>query len=151
MLIGLLFWLLTLLCCGRAIMAGGRDGRWASFLFLAAVGLTIPAARLGRAWGETELWIFGVDLIFLASLYVLMLKSRRYWPMWLTGFQLVAVVTHLSTMVDPNFTPQMYRAMESFWAIPLLLSLLIGVELDRRASKAGHSGPIFPKGLGHEL
>lgn len=126
--------MLTLLCCGHAVLFGGRDGRWAAFAFLVAVGLTIPAGRLGKAWGETELLVLGADLILLASLYALMLASRRYWPIWMVGFHLIAVVTHLSTMLTPNFTPQVYRAMESFWAIPLLLSLLIGVELDRRAA-----------------
>jgi hypothetical protein len=28
----------------------------------------------------------------------------------------------------------LYRAMGSFWSVPLLLSLLIGVEVDRRAA-----------------
>ena len=144
MLIGLLYWLLTLLCCGHAILLGGRDGRWAGFLFLGASGLTIPAGRLGQSWGKTELLVLGVDLAFLVSLYVLMLNSRRYWPIWMVGFHLVAVVTHLSTLIAPDFTPRAYRAMGSFWAIPVLLSLLIGVELDRRAawrSRASAPGP----------
>jgi hypothetical protein len=134
MLIGVLFWLLTLLCCSHASVFGGRDGRWASFVWLAAVLLTIPAARLGKSWGETEVWILVVDVLLLASLYTVMLTSRRYWPIYMTGFHLVAVVTHFATMVVPSFTPRLYRAMESFWSIPLLLSLLIGVELDRRAA-----------------
>jgi hypothetical protein len=145
MLIALLYWLLALLCCGHAILFGGRDGRWAGFLFLVASGMTVPATLLGQAWDETELLIFGVDIIFLVSLYVLMLTSRRYWPVWMVGFHLVAVVTHLSTLLSPTFTPQLYRAMGSFWAIPILLVLLVGVELDRRAmgraqlAAAGHS------------
>lgn len=147
MLIWLLFWMLTLICCGYATLFGGRDGRWASFVFLVTAGLTIPAGRLGKAWGETELLVLGVDLILLIGLYALMLTSRRYWPIWMTGFHTVAVVTHLTTMITPSFTPQVYRAMGSFWAIPLLLSLLIGVELDRRA--AARLRPLSA-GTGHE-
>jgi hypothetical protein len=51
----------------------------------------------------------------------------------MVGFHLVAVVTHFSTLLTPDFTPRIYRALESVWAIPVLLSLLIGVEKDRRA------------------
>lgn len=134
MLIGLLFWVLTLLCCGYSILFGGRDGRLAALLFLAAAGLTIPAEMLGQAWGETEFLVLAVDALFLGGLYALVLASRRYWPIWMVGFHLVAVVTHLSTLLAPSFTPLVYWAMGSFWAIPVLLSMLIGVELDRRAA-----------------
>jgi hypothetical protein len=150
-LIVVFFWMLALLCCGYAILFGGRDGRWAGFLFLAAAGLTAPAILLGQAWGETELLVLGVDLAFLLGLYLLMLTSRRYWPIWMVGFHLVAVVTHLSTLIVPDFTPRMYRAMESFWAIPVLLSMLIGVELDRRAAlRSRTAGAAVGEGHRHE-
>jgi hypothetical protein len=133
-LISLLFWMLTLLCSGYAVVFGGRDGRWAAFLLLAASGLSLPPTLMDQAYVETELILFAVDLLFLAGLYALMLTSGRFWPIWMTGFHLVVVVTHLSTMLVPDFTPRIYRAMASFWAIPITLTLLIGVELDRRAA-----------------
>jgi hypothetical protein len=88
---------------------------------------------MAAAYAETESIIFAADLLLLAGLYVLMLRSRRYWPIWMTGFHTIAVVTHLGTLLAPSFAPLIYWAMGSFWAIPVLLSLLIGVELDRRA------------------
>ncbi len=136
MIIGILFWLLALLCCGYAIAFGGRDGKKAAALLIAAAVLTAPATLLGQAWGRIELLILAVDAALLAGLYALMLSSRRFWPVWMTGFHLVAVVTHLATLLAPGFTPAIYRALESLWAIPVLLSLLIGVALDRRAGLA---------------
>lgn len=141
MLIGILYWSLTILCCGYAIVSGGRDGRWAGFMFLITSALTFPAELLGKAWGETEFLVLGVDALFLVGLYALMLRSRRYWPIWMVGFHLVAVVTHLSTMLTPEFTPRIYRAMGSFWAIPILLALIIGVDLDRRAGLRARAAP----------
>lgn len=141
MLIALLFWMLTLLCCGYAIRFGGRDGRWAAFLILAASLLSLPPTLMKGAYADTELIIFAVDLLLLAGLYALMLSSGRYWPIWMTGFHLVAVVTHISTMLVPDFTPQIYRAMGSFWAIPISLVLIIGVELDRRTLARPRGAP----------
>ena len=135
MIIAYLFWALALLCCGYAILFGGRDGRWAAFLIIAAAVMTAPATLFGRAWGNIELAIFAVDAGLLLGLYGLMLVSRRYWPIWMTGFHLIAVITHFSTLLAPKFTPALYRALESFWAIPVLLSLLLGVALDRRAAR----------------
>lgn len=140
MLIGLLFWVLTLLCCGYAIRFGERDGRLAAFLILAASGLSLPPTLMEQAYAKTELFIFAVDLLLLAGLYALTLTSRRYWPIWMTGFHLIAVVTHLSTMLVPDFTPRLYRAMGSFWAIPMPLVMIIGIALDRRAASRS-SGP----------
>lgn len=134
MLIGLLFWILTLLCCSHAIAFGGRDGRWAAFLILAASVLSLPPTLMDQAYAQTELLLLAVDLLLLAGLYSLMLASGRYWPIWMTGFHVVAVVTHLSTLLAPDFTPHIYRAVVSFWAIPMPLVLVIGVERDRRAA-----------------
>jgi hypothetical protein len=143
MIVAALFWVLTLLGCGFAAAFGGRDGRWAVFLIIAATLLTIPAMLLGKAWRQTEVGILMVDLLLLASLYALCLRSDRYFPVWMTGFHLVAVTTHVSTLLAPEFTPRVYRALESVWAIPMTLSMIVGIALDRRAglrdSRAGDS------------
>jgi hypothetical protein len=62
-----------------------------------------------------------------------MLHSRSYWPIWMTGFHLIAVTTHFSVMLAPHYTPAIYRGMQSVWALPVLVSMLIGVALDRQA------------------
>jgi drug/metabolite transporter superfamily protein YnfA len=134
MIVAVLFWLLTLLGCSYAAAFGGRDGRWAVFLIISATLLTIPAMLLGRAWRQTEVGILAVDLLLLVSLYVLCLRSRRYFPIWMTGFHLVAVTTHVSTLLAPEFTPRVYRALESVWAIPITVSMILGIVLDRRAA-----------------
>jgi uncharacterized membrane protein (UPF0136 family) len=141
MTVALLFWLLTLLGCGYAAAWGGKDGRWAVFLILSATLLTIPAMILGRQWQNIEYGILLVDAALLASLYALCLRSRRYFPIWMTGFHLVAVTTHVSTLLAPEFTPRIYRALESVWAIPMTLSMIIGIALDRRSeAKSRHQG-----------
>lgn len=141
MLIALLFWALMLLCCSYAFLLGGRDGRWAASLLVAAAVLSLPPMFMEEVYAKTELIIFAVDLLLLIGLYCLMISSRRYWPIWMTGFHAIAVVTHLSTLLAPNFGRLIYWAMGSFWAIPVVLSLLIGVELDRRAASRTRAAP----------
>ena len=131
-MIGSLFWALTLVGCGYAAAAGGRDGRWAVTLLLTASLLTIPVTRLGHHWARTETGVFAVDLALLVGLYALSLRSQRYFPIWMTGFHLIAVTTHLSAVLAPDITPNLYRAMESLWAVPITLSMVFGVALDRR-------------------
>lgn len=137
MLIGALFWLLTIVGCAYATLLGGRDGRWATLLIISASLLTIPAGRLGNAWITTEYRVFLVDLALLVGLYTLALRGRSYFPIWMAGFHLVAVISHLSTLMAPDFTPQIYRALGSVWAIPMTISMMWGIHLDRRAQSAG--------------
>jgi hypothetical protein len=136
-MIGSLFWLLTLVGCGYAAAAGGKDGRWAAGLIIAASLLTIPATRLGQDWAKTEYLILAVDLALLLGLYTLTLKSRSHFPIWMTGFHLIAVLTHVSTLLAPGFAPPIYRALGSLWAIPMTLAMMYGIQLDRRSGRSG--------------
>lgn len=133
MVILILFWALTLIGCGYAAAVGGRDGRCAALLILSASLLSIPAILLGRKWLQTEFGVFAVDAILLCGLFFLTARSSRLFPIWMTGFQLIAVATHLSTIFAPEFTPRIYRALEGLWAIPMTLSMMLGILLDRRA------------------
>lgn len=134
MIIAILFWMLTLVGCAYAAGAGEREGRWAASLIVAASLLTIPASLLGRAWRQPELGILVVDLGLLAGLYALTLASRRHFPIWMTGFHLVAVVTHASAAIAPEFTPKVYRALAGMWAVPITISMVVGILLDQRMS-----------------
>ena len=134
-MIGLLFWLLTAVACGYAAALGGRDGRWAACLIILASLLTIPAALIGDRYGRFELDVFVVDVSLLAGLYVLALASRRWWPLWMTAFHLVAVASHLSATVASGFVADAYFAAASFWAVPMSIAMITGVTLDHRTAR----------------
>lgn len=134
-MIAMLFWLLTLLACAYAATFGGRDGRWAASLIILASLLTIPAARLGRAaWGSIEPGVFFVDTVLMLGLYLLVLRSRRWWPIWMSGFHLTAITSHLAAFLSEGFVPDIYFAAASFSAIPVPVCMVIGITLDRRAA-----------------
>ena len=141
MTIPILFWLLTLAGCAYAAAAGGRDGRWASILIISASVLTVPVTLLGRSWQRPEMGVLAIDFLLLLSLYLLALSSKRYFPIWMTGFHLIAVVTHLGAAVAPEFTPEVYRGLAGLWAIPVTLSMVLGILLDQRMN-ASAAGPV---------
>ncbi len=141
MIIPILFWLLTLAGCAYAASAGGRDGRWAAGLIISASLMTVPVTLLGRAWQRPELGVLTVDLLLLAGLYALTLGSRRHFPIWMTGFHLIAVATHLGAAVAPEFTPKAYRAVAGLWAIPVTVSMVLGIVLDQHAIARGRMRP----------
>jgi hypothetical protein len=91
-----------------------------------------------------------MDTLYLLSLYVLAIRSRRYWPIWSAGFQLLSVLTSVATIIDPTTPRLLYRAIETCWSIPIFATMTAGIILDRRASRPGrsnderrHSGPTL--------
>lgn len=50
----------------------------------------------------------------------------------MAGFHLIAVLTHFSTLLVLEFAPPIYRALGSLWAVPMTLSMMWGIHLDRR-------------------
>ncbi|MDI1296431.1 MAG: hypothetical protein PSY12_11190, partial [bacterium] len=81
----------------------------------------------------TQFWLMLVDLGTCAALMWLMLRSDRYWPIWVAGCQLMTVLTHIVTFLRPDFTDLIYAGLSTVWIIPLFLFAIIGIELDRKA------------------
>ena len=128
----ILFNLMLLLCAAYASIFGGRTGRAGSLIFVGATILTIVAFNANPSWQSTSYGIFAVDLACLLALLALALKSNRYWPIWATGFQAAAVATHLATLFAEDTVPDAYRALLSFWSIPILLVMVLGTMKDHK-------------------
>ncbi len=131
------FWMMASLCCMYGIVLGGRDGRHAALLIILAVPATKWAQDTWRDWGTTHFPVMVVDLLLLAGLLVLALRSRSFWPLWMTASQLLAVVTHVATFFTQGHSQRIYAGLEGVWAIPCLLSMVVGISLDRRSRSAG--------------
>jgi hypothetical protein len=132
MLIAILFWSLCIGACAYALLLGGWEGRWTTFVILAATVATMQLETLlDLHWHETNEIVFVIDLAALAAMYVIAAKSRQWWPIWVAAFQLNSVVAHLATLVSPQFSSLVYHGYEGMWAIPLLLFMVLGIHRDR--------------------
>ncbi|KMS54683.1 hypothetical protein V473_14915 [Sphingobium cupriresistens LL01] len=127
------FWLLMLMTCAFAVCFGGREGRLLVVISVTAALLSIPA-QLAGSWHATQYWLLIVDVATFAALLWLMLGSNRYWPIWVAACQLMTVLTHVVTLLRPDFPDMIYAGLSTVWVIPLMLFAIIGIELDRKAS-----------------
>lgn len=141
MIVALLFWALLLACLGFATLYGGRDGRRLAGVYLANVILTIPATLLGPEWHHPQLLVFLVDALLLVALFWIVMTTDRWFPVWFTGFHLVAVLSHLASLFVPGYAYKVYFLLQSFWSLPMLLSLVIGIALDRNAGVCDELDP----------
>ena len=132
-MVGIFFSILLLGSCAYAWLAGGREARWITALIISAAVLSVPASYLDHGWSRTHLPVLGVDLLLLVGLIAMALRSKSYWPLWMAGFHLISVATHAATIAQPQLKPLIYFALQSFWSLPLLLVMVGGIMLDRRA------------------
>lgn len=88
---------------------------------------TLAVGRLfGTSWNGVQLGIFAIDVVAFVALIYLALNSDRFWPMWASAFQLLAVTIHVAMMVAPQIAPWAFATGAAFWAYPMLLALAIG-------------------------
>ena len=107
-------------------------------IFVGGALLTIPAQILQQSWDHVAWPVMVVDLAVLIGLYWVAMRTKRWWPLWVTGFHLIAMTSHLAVIVAPNFTARVYFGLATLWAVPMLLVILIGVARDRRFGITDH-------------
>ncbi len=122
-----LYYIFLFACCGYAIARGTRSEYFGAAIMIFGSFSTLVVARsFGSSWSSLEVGIFAIDIVVLLAFIHLTLKSDRFWPMWATAFQLLAVTIHTAMMVAPQITPWAFGTGAVFWAYPMLLALAIG-------------------------
>lgn len=125
-----LYWLLALLCCAFAAIAGGKSGRTGAAMIMTASVASALGAQFGT-WGQTHIPVMAIDLLLLAGFYALALRSDSYWPIWATGFHLISVISHLAVFISNEVREILYFAFGAFWSLPVLLVMVVGIAYDR--------------------
>jgi hypothetical protein len=129
----LVFWLFASICCGYGLIFGERDGRLAAFMVAVAAMLSWLAQSVQQEWKVINLPVMLVDVLLWIGLLTLMIRSRRYWPIWMAAAQSLTVASHLATLIVPTFAQKSYAGLATVWAIPCLLCMVCGIALDRHA------------------
>ena len=124
------------LCLAYSATFGGRTGRAGAAIFASATLFTALGTLMQPDWAGTSYAVFAADLACLLALAFLACSSTRYWPVWATGFQVVAVATHIATFWIPDVVPAAYQALLSFWSMPILGVMVAGTRLDMRKASS---------------
>jgi hypothetical protein len=138
-----LFRVLLALVVLYALLRGKRDERHVGIIFVIGVVATefvLPPARERFADVETKLML--VDLAVFAGCLWVALRSDRFWPLWIAGLQLTAMLGHVLKAVDVQLFARAYAAALVFWAYPMLLILAMGTWRSHRRMTAQRSGEL---------
>lgn len=138
-----LFRILLALVTLYALLRGKRDERHVGLIMivgLIATELALPPIRERFEGVETKLMLVDVA-VFMGFLWVA-LRSERFWPLWIAGLQLTAILGHILKAVDIHLFARAYAASLVFWAYPMLLILAVGTwrSQQRRGAEQASSG-----------
>ena len=121
-----LFTTLLLACCGYALARGGRPEKLCAMMMLVATAFTMaifPEVK-GR-FAELEVGLFAADLVLLLAFVGLALAADRYWPMWISSMQLVAVMSHVVGAILGERVPLAYAVAVVLWSYPMVVMLAL--------------------------
>jgi hypothetical protein len=122
-----IYWLFAGTCCSYAFLRGGTPERLGAAAILIGSALSVvESTSLTARFHSAESGILGVDIVLLVALLILSLLSKRYWPLWTTGFHTVGVITHMAVYANPATVPRAYALAQGLWAYPMLLTVVLG-------------------------
>jgi hypothetical protein len=88
--------------CALAVWRGRDDERLGAGGFLAAWALSLAVVRPGDY--ETQWAILLVDVLLLALLIAVALRTPRFWPLPVAALQALAVTTPLANALDDGIS-----------------------------------------------
>lgn len=110
--------------CLFAVVKGDREEQIAAVYF-ALAALAAPFI-LDRRWGGTQWAMFGVDLGYLLLMLTFAFRTSRWWPIPAAAFQLLAVLTHIASLVDHQLRAWAYVTAGVIWTYLGLAAIVLG-------------------------
>src|SRR4051794_41943178 len=96
-----LFRILLALVALYAFLRGSRDERYAGAIMIVGAAAThLAISPLRQRFGVVETPVMMVDIAVFAGFLWIALRSQRFWPMWIAGLQLTAILGHVMKLVD---------------------------------------------------
>jgi hypothetical protein len=109
-------------CLGLVVVFGGWPERAGALII--AVGTIATSLVAVTTWTGIETGVLLVDLAVLAGFWWIALTSNRFWPYWVTAWQLIAVLVHLQMVVFANVVPTVYGYVSMYLAYPMILLMV---------------------------
>jgi hypothetical protein len=127
MLDPLSYWLLLTGVAAYALWRGKGDERAAALVCVVATAASVLVnSPLTRRFAGVETGVLVVDVLTLATFIAIALRTKRFWPLWVAGFQLTSTFAHVLKAVHFSLVPQVYAAAERLWVYPIFLAIVVG-------------------------
>ena len=129
-------------CAMYAFVRGGAPERVVAAAFIIAAAASFLARPLANArYQDTEYGLLLIDALLLAVLVAVALWANRFWPIWIAGSQLFALLVHITILYQRDVLPIVYFVIVSRMAYPMLVMLLVGTALHFQRVKRHGTDP----------
>lgn len=120
-----------------AFKRGGAPERYAASVFSGAlaIGLLLKNVRGAATFREFDQAQFLIEVVVLVILTVISLRANRWWPLWVSSFQLLIVATHLAKFVGAKGMAGIYWLMTTAPTYCQYIALLLGLWQHERRRK----------------
>lgn len=123
-----LYWAILLSVVVYAFRRGAVDERVAALTcFIGSLATVVLSRGVVHRYNDVEIAVLVVDGAAFFVFTVIALKSSRFWPLWVAGFQLSSMLAHFLRAVGADMMPQVYAAAERFWIYPIFLAIAVGI------------------------
>lgn len=138
--------LVILLFAGSAAR-GGAPERWCAGVLLVAIALIrlegLLASNFRTPWGLSgfvtrDIAYLAIDLLTFLGLAMVGIRANRTYPLWMAGFLLTALLTHIASRTTDIVSPLAYAILNlsTFWLAIVTLATGLAAHI-RREQKWG--------------
>lgn len=115
----------AIVICGAAIRFGDKPARRVGVIMLTGWLASLIVFRNSPRFTDTGLML--IDGLTAALFVWVSLSSRRLWTVVVSAFQLLAVASHLATIIDHRVTINTYMLSLAVWSHGILAVLAFAV------------------------
>lgn len=127
---GLLMWAVTI----YAFRRGDGEQRLAAVIVMANSYITpLLLSPLATRYRAVEVPVAELDAVMTALLFAIALKSRRFWPLWLTALSAMVVLSHFLPNLPGNL-PFIYYNAAVLWSYPMWIVLAWAIRNNKAPS-----------------
>ena len=129
--------------CALAVWRGHDEERLAAAAVLANWALSMVVYRARSE--ETQWAVLVVDAGLFAIFLWIAMRSRRFWPLFAAGFELLSLVTHGAHALDAGVSGWAYLTATRIWSYLILIAIGYGAwTAPRRYAEIGVAPSAVP-------
>lgn len=124
--------------CTYAIRCGGTPERIVGIVILAGLaGDPILHQLLHLRFATVDPTHLVIDISRFAAFAAVALTASRFWPIWISSFQLLALGAHVAKAMNLAIHPIVYATMSVMWSYGMLAVLIVATHYHRRQTAHG--------------